>query len=88
MQSKLTDLLSDVCSIQYSFTLNKREYRQTHLNCKVCIKSINGKIFLGFDNTLEYEIIELGLISTNVLDMAGDSMTILEIPNLQTNLRI
>jgi hypothetical protein len=88
MQSKLKDLLSDVCSIEYLSTLNKYKFRKNNGTFNAFITSISANDFIGFDNNYEYEITELGLISTNVLNMAGDSIIILEIPNLQTNPRI
>jgi len=88
MQSKLTDILSDVCSIEYLSTLNKYKFRKNDNSFNAFITSISANDFIGFDNNIEYEIIELGLISTNVLNMAGDSIIILEIPNIQTNPRI
>ena len=88
MQSKLTDILSDVCSIEYLSTLNKYKFRKNNNSFNAFISSISANDFIGFDNNYEYEITELGLISTNVLNMAGDSIIILEIPNIQTNPRI
>ena len=88
MQSKLTDILSDVCSIEYLSTLNKYKFRKNDNSFNAFISSISANDFIGFDNNYEYEITELGLISTNVLNMAGDSIIILEIPNIQTNPRI
>ena len=88
MQSTLNDALSDICSIEYLSILNKYKYRKTNTNSKVFITSISANDFLGFENGIEYEILELGLISKNVLNMAGDSIIILEIPNISTNPRI
>jgi len=88
MQSKLTDLLSDVCSIEYITTLNKYKYRKNNGTYNAFITSISANDFIGFENNIEYEFTELGLISTSVLNMAGDSLICLEIPNLNTNPRI
>ena len=88
MQSKLSDLPSDVCSIEYLSTLNKFRFREKKSDSKVFITSISANDFLGNDNNHKYVITELVLISSSVLNMAGDSIIILEIPNLQTNPRI
>ena len=88
MQSTLNDALSDICSIEYLSILNKYKYRKTNTNSKVFITSLTANDVLGFENDIEYEILGLGLISTNVLNMAGDSIIISRIPNISTNPRI
>lgn len=88
MQSQLKDILSDVCSIEYITTLNKYKFRKNNGIGNVSISSISANDFIGFENNIEYELTELGLISTSVLNMAGDSLICLEIPNLNTNPRI
>ena len=60
MQSTLNDALSGICSIEYLSILNKYKYRKTNTNSEVFITSISANDFLGFENNIEFEILELG----------------------------
>lgn len=81
----LNDTLSEHnMSITYTETINKYSYSNLFTNKIIVFNTETAYDFLGFKPNKSYEILPLGtLMSEKPLNMAGDELVVLQIPNIQ-----
>lgn len=71
-------------SITYTETINKYSYSNLFTNKIIVFNTETAYDFLGFKPNKSYEILPLGtLMSEKPLNMAGDELVVLQIPNIQ-----
>ena len=77
--------LSAFLNIEYDTYLNKYKFTNNVLTNKIIkITSISANDFIGFDNMIENLISPTEYIySSNPINMAGDELVVLSIPNIQ-----
>lgn len=85
MKDELNRLLDSLVIVSYNNTLNTYTYTRIYENAneKLYIKSITANDFLGYDNNNEI-LLDNAASSTNVLNMAGDELIVLELQNINT----
>jgi len=85
MKDELNRLLDGLVIVSYNKTLNTYTYTRSYENAneKLYIKSITANDFLGYDNNNEI-LLDNDASSTNVLNMAGDELIVLELQNINT----
>ena len=85
MKDELNRLLDGLVIVSYNNTLNTYTYTRSYENAneKLYLKSITANDFLGYDNNIE-TLLDNSSSSTNVLNMAGDELIVLELQNLNT----
>lgn len=85
MLDELQNLLINVASVTYNSVTNKFTFKREYIdeNEYIYIKSDSAQNFIGFENGIEY-LVDIATTSIIVLNMAGHSTILLEIPNIQT----
>lgn len=85
LEKILKGQLSAFLNIEYDTYLNKYKFTNNVLTNKIIkITSLSANDFIGFDNMVENIISPTEFIySTNPINMAGDELIVLSIPNIQ-----
>ena len=85
LEKILKGQLGTYLNVEYDTYLNKYKFTNDVLTDKtIKIISINANDFLGFDNMVENSIAPNEFIfSLNPINMAGDELVVLSIPNIQ-----
>lgn len=85
LEKILKGQLSAFLNIEYDTYLNKYKFTNNVLTNKIIkITSLSANDFIGFDNMLENIISPTEFIySSNPINMAGDELVVLSIPNIQ-----
>tara|TARA_Y100000389_G_scaffold109673_1_gene106757 strand:+ start:2249 stop:3088 length:840 start_codon:yes stop_codon:yes gene_type:complete len=85
LEKILKSQLSAFINIEYDTYLNKYKFTNNVLTNKIIkITSLSANDFIGFDNMVENIISPTEFIySSNPINMAGDELVVLSIPNIQ-----
>ena len=85
LEKILKSQLSAFLNVEYDTYLNKYKFTNNVLTNKIIkITSISANDFIGFDNMVENIISPTEFIySSNPINMAGDELVVLRIPNIQ-----
>tara|TARA_R100000908_G_scaffold48003_1_gene23816 strand:+ start:9169 stop:10008 length:840 start_codon:yes stop_codon:yes gene_type:complete len=85
LEKILKSQLSAFLNVEYDTYLNKYKFTNNVLTNKIIkITSISANDFIGFDNMVENIISPTEFIySSNPINMAGDELVVLSIPNIQ-----
>ncbi len=85
LEKNLKSQLSAFLNVEYDTYLNKYKFTNNVLTNKIIkITSLTANDFIGFDNMVENIISPTEFIySSNPINMAGDELVVLSIPNIQ-----